>query len=305
MKLERPLVSIDTETTGPKPECDRVIEVGLVVLRPDGTRTPLRWLINPGCPIPAESTAIHHITDAQVAGAPRFEEVAYEIAVALIDVDLVGYNLRAFDIPILKREFEMAGRPWPFDGHVYDAFVVFKEREPHKLTTAMRRYVGRELVDAHSAVADAEATLDVSLAQIALYPDLAAMDFAALELASGGRRPDWATELGHLRWRDDGDLYIAFGKHDGRKLIDMDDGFLRWITGKDFPEDVKDLVWAVRRGDRPRAPGAPALPEQRDSDDPDDCDDCDDDWFPDPATFEASPTLAPAPGTPAFDDIPF
>lgn len=305
MKLKRSLVSIDTEATGPKPDHDRVIEVGLVVLRPDGTRTSLRWLINPGCPIPADATAVHHITDAHVEAAPRFEEVARELAEALTGADVTGFNIRGFDLPILKREFELACVPWPCEGAaIIDTFFIFKERERHSLAHATRRFCGREHVNAHTAVADADAALDVLFGQIEHYPDLAEMSLAELDVASGGRRPDWATELGHLRWRDDGDLYIAFGKHEGRKLIDLDDGFLRWVASKDFPADVKDLVWRVRRGERPRAPNAPPLPPgPPDSDDPDDCDD---DWSPDPATFEASPTLAPAPGTPAADDdIPF
>lgn len=313
MKLLRPLVSIDTEATGPAPEFDRVIEVGLVTLRPDGSSAESRWLINPGRPIPADATAVHHITDADVAAAPRFEEVAHAIAEALRGCDLTGFNIRGFDLTILKREFERAHVAWPCeDAHVIDSFFIFKERERHSLAHAVRRYCGREHVDAHTAVADAYGALDVLLGQIEHYADLRELDIAALDIASGGRRPDWATELGHLRWREDGDLYIAFGKHEGKRLVDMDDGFLRWITGKDFPSDVKDLVWAVRRGDRPRAPGAPALPEQRDSDDPDDCDD----FF---SVAEQEPVgLRPAPAQarrldinafastqPGDDDIPF
>ena len=311
MNLSRPLVSLDVESTGPQPETDRVIELGLVVLRPDGARERLRWLLNPGRPIPADAAAVHHITDAHVAGAPRFEEVAEEIAAHLRGVDLVGYNLRAFDLPILRREFEHAGVAWPCEGaHVIDGYVLFKEHEPHKLSTAVRRYLNRDLVDAHSAVADADATLDVVLAQIELYDDLRGLDLAALDVASGGRRPDWATELGHLRWKPDGDLYVAFGRNEGRKLIDMEDGFLRWIISKDFPSDVKEFAWCVRRGERPRAPGAPSLEERVDSDDPDDCDDFFSVAEQEPVGLGSTPArarrldiaaLAPA----AEDDIPF
>lgn len=263
MKLQRPLVSIDTEATGPAPEFDRVIEVGLVTQHPNGSSSESRWLINPGRSIPADATAVHHITDADVAAAPRFEEVAHAIAEALRGCDLTGFNIRGFDLTILRREFERAGVAWPCDGaHVIDTLFIFKERERHSLAHAVRRFCGREHADAHTAVADARGALDVLFGQLEHYADLREMDLAALDVASGGRRPDWATELGHLRWRDDGDLYVAFGRNEGRKLIDMEDGFLRWIISKDFPSDVKALVWAVRRGERPRAPGAPSLEER-------------------------------------------
>lgn len=274
MNLTRPLVALDIESTGPKPETDRVIELGIVRLTPDGERTVRRWLIHPGREIPADSTAVHGITDADVAHAPRFEAVAGEIAIALAGCDLTGYNLRAFDIPLLRREFELAAVPWPCEGaKTIDTYVVFKEREKRDLANAVRFYCHREHANAHSATSDAEAALDVLLGQLAHYADLP-RDLAALDLASGGRRPDWATELGHLRWRDDGDLYVAFGRHDGRMLWEMDDGFLSWVLRNDFPADVKALVRAVlydRR--RPRAPGALPLPaEPAPGDDPDDFD---------------------------------
>lgn len=302
LALTRPLVAIDCEATGPDQAHDRALEVAAVALRPDGSRTPRRWLLHPGRPIPPESTAVHHITDADVAGAPAFEAVAGEIAEALTGVDLVGYNLRAFDIPLLREEFRRAGIAWAPSGAVLDAYVIFKGRERHTLGTAVRWYCGRELVDAHSAVADAEAALDVLLAQVERYPDLP-RDLAALDLASGGRQADWATELGHLRWRHDGDLYIAWGRHDGARLVDMDDGFLRWVLRSDFPADVQAFVRDVQRGTHPRAPGAPPLPPAPvESDDPDDDwgdDDCDDGAM-------AAPFLTPAvPEGAADDDIPF
>lgn len=268
--LTRPLVALDIEATGPKPETDRVIELGLVRLAPDGARTVRRWLINPEREIPAESTKVHGITDAMVQGAPLFEVVAGDIALVLAGCDLTGFNLRAFDIPILRREFERADQPWPCDGaSVVDSYVVFKERERRDLANAVRFYCHREHTNAHSAVSDAEAALDVLRGQLAYYADLP-RSVDELDRASGGKQPDWATELGHLRWRPDGDLYVAFGRNEGNRLIDMDDGFLRWVLDRDFPADVKALMREVLHGGRPRAPGAPALPDDGPSDDPDD-----------------------------------
>lgn len=258
MNLSRPLVCLDIESTGPRPDTDRIVELALVVLRPDGSRTRHRWLVNPGCPIPADATAVHGITDEHVAAAPSFDMIAYEVAEALTDVDLTGYNLRAFDLPLLRAELDRSGFAWPCDGaRVVDSFVIFRERERHTLSTAVRRYCGRDLVGAHGAVADAEAALDVLLAQLGTYPDLAAMDLVALDIESGGQRPDWATPCGKVRWGDDGEAVIAFGKHNGRRLADVERGFLAWVMRSEFPADVKGLVARAMRGERVRRPAPP------------------------------------------------
>lgn len=128
LALARTLACVDIEATGPQPEADRAVEVAVVRLAPDGTRTALRWLINPERPIPADATAVHHITDEQVARAPTFAELAHEIAAALRDCDLCGYNLRAFDLPMLRAEFARARVEWTFNGAVVDAYVIFRER---------------------------------------------------------------------------------------------------------------------------------------------------------------------------------
>ncbi len=266
IQLTRPLVCFDIESTGIRPTTDRIIELALVHLDPDGTRTSRRWLVHPGCPIPAESTAVHKITDADVAGRPGFIDVAAEIALALTDVDLAGFNLRAFDVPMLRAEFERAGVAWPCAGaHVVDAFVIFREHETRKLADAVRLYCGRELLDAHSAVADAEATLDVLLAQLERYPDLP-QDIGALDQASGGRRPEWATECGRIRWGQTGDAVIAFGKNNGVRMLDVGANFLNWMLRNDFPRDVQDLCRAVLAGQRPRTPAPPPSAEPIDDD---------------------------------------
>lgn len=253
------IASIDTESTGTNPATDRVVEVGIVLRNLDGALTRLRWLVRPGYAIPADATAVHGITDADVATAPGFVDVAHEIADALRGAALVtGYNLRAFDIPILRAEFARAGVAWPLDGvPVVDSFVIFRERERHTLSTAVRRYCGRDLVGAHGAVADAEAALDVLSAQIALYPDLASMTPTELDVASGGRRPDWATECGRIRWDDAGHPVFAFGKANGQR-VSANAGFAGWIMRNDFPADVKDIVGRVLRGERVRAPAPPS-----------------------------------------------
>lgn len=259
LHLTRPLVCLDLETTGKSTTEDRVVEIGLVRLDPDGQRTSHRILLHPGRPIPAEASAVHGITDAMVIGAPGFVDVAPDLAVELSGVDLCGYNLRTFDLPVLRAEFGRADVVWPCDGaRVVDALVIFRERERHTLESAVRRYLRREHEGAHSAVADAEATLDVLLAQLAEYPDLP-RDLRELDLESGGRRPDWATDCGKVRWDDQGDAVLAFGKHAGARLVDQR-GFVAWMLRNDFPADVHALCRAVLGGQRPRAPAPPTPP---------------------------------------------
>jgi len=253
--LRRPLVVLDLETTGTSVAEDRIVEIGLVRVDPTGTRTARAWRVNPGRPIPAAATAVHGIGDADVAGAPRFDELAEDLGAELAGVDLAGFNLRAFDLPLLRAEFARAGVAWPCDdAAVVDAFILFRERERHTLDRAVRLYCGREHRGAHRADADAAATLDVLLAQLAAYPDLP-RDVDGLAAASGGRRPDWATECGRLRWNADGELVLGFSKHAGARLCDVDAGFRAWVLKGDFPDDVKALVRRVQRGERPRMDG--------------------------------------------------
>lgn len=244
LEMDRPLVSIDVETTGTNPLTDRIVEVGLVQLALDGTRSEMRWLVNPGCPIPPDATAVHGITDEAVAHAPPFVDIATELAAALFGVDLCGFNLRALDIPILRAEFARTIIPWPCDGaRVIDVFHLYRARETRSLTDAVRFYTGRSHEGAHTAVADAAATLDVLRAQLGRYSDLPST-LPELDLVTGGRQADWATDCGRLRFNADGKVVIAFGKNAGVLLSEVDDGFLRWILSKDFPADVKKLARA-------------------------------------------------------------
>ena len=254
--LRRPLVVLDLETTGTVIAEDRIVEIGLVRLNPDGARRSSTWRVNPDMPIPPAATAVHGIDDAAVAFEPSLIELADELTQWLTGVDLAGFNARAFDVPFLRAEFARVGAPWPCeDAVIVDAFVIFRERERHTLDRAVRHYLGRVHAGAHSAGADAAATLDVLLAQLALYPDLP-RDVAGLAAESGGQRPDWATPCGRLRWDADGELVLGFSKHAGQRLARTDAGFRSWILRSDFPADVKDLVRRVARGERPRREGA-------------------------------------------------
>jgi DNA polymerase-3 subunit epsilon len=249
MDLTRPLASLDLETTGTDPATSRVVEVGIVKRYPDGREDSAVWVVNPGVPIPADASRVHGFTDEDVATVPTFASVAVAIAATLAGCDLVGFNLRTFDLPLLRAEFSRCGLAWPCDGaRVIDAFVIYREHERRDLASAVRFYCGREHVGAHGAVADAHAALDVALAQVDRYPDLAGLDVAALDVASGGRQPTWASDDGKLRWGDDGRVVWGFGKNAG-KPVASDRGFASWVLRNDFAADVKALVTRVLNGE--------------------------------------------------------
>lgn len=246
LPLTRPLACIDEETTGPDPESDRIVDFAVVKLMPDGRRESRSWRINPGCPIPPEATAIHGITDADVAGCPAFADVEGEIRESLCDCDVLTFNGRRFDIPLLKREFERVNIAWKPDGNI-DAFTIFKHHEHHKLTDAVRFYLGREHKGAHGAKADAEATIDVLLAQMERY----GLPGDVAELAKVGVDPSAATECGKIGWDANGDAVFRFGKEKGRRLVDAR-SFAGWVLRNDFPRDVKALCEKAVRGEAVR-----------------------------------------------------
>jgi DNA polymerase-3 subunit epsilon len=257
MILTRSIFSGDIESTGTDAERDRIVEFGGVKMDPDGSTREYRWLVNPGIPIPAGATAVHGISNDDVASAPSFAEVAEEIDAVLTDCDFVTFNGRKFDFPMLRAEFRRANVPWRFESAAHvDACEIFHRKEPRDLSAAVRFYLGREHVGAHGAVADARAALEIMHAQLERYPDVGAMTLEELGRYSSGRRPDWATEDGKIRWDDDGYPTYAFGKHKGTRVVD-ELGFARWMLRNDFAEDTKSLVSRVIRGEKVRREEAP------------------------------------------------
>lgn len=171
--LERPLVFMDLETTGVSPVADRIVELSMIKVHPDGRRETMTRRVNPGMPIPPESSRIHGITDGDVAGAPLFAHIADEILAFIGGADLAGFNIVRFDLPILHRELAVADRHLEMEGRaVVDAQVIYHRRVPRDLAAAYRFYCGKELVGAHTAQADIEACLEVLDAELAAYPDL-------------------------------------------------------------------------------------------------------------------------------------
>ncbi len=244
LKLDRPLVIFDIESTGVTPGRDRIVELAVLKINPDGTQNSVVRRINPEMPIPPSSTAIHGISDADVANAPTFGVIAANFARYLEGCDLGGYNVVNFDIPMLEYEFKRAGVPFSMEGRrVVDAYNIFCKLYPRTLTAAYKFFCGRELVDAHSADADTAATWEVLMGQLEKHPEIP-RDMDQLAAFCNNADPDALDRNRRFKWRD-GEVIVNFGKNAGRPLKEIataDPGFLRWIIRSDFPDDVKKIA---------------------------------------------------------------
>ena len=173
LQLTKPLAFIDLETTGVNLGTDRIIEIAIVKVLADGTRTTKRKLINPGMPIPKASSDVHGITDEMVKDAPSFSQVAQELKQMLDGCDLGGYNSNRFDIPLLVEEFLRAQVEFDMKGRrLIDVQQIFYKMEPRTLSAAYQFYCQKSLENAHSAEADVVATVEILEAQVKRYPEL-------------------------------------------------------------------------------------------------------------------------------------
>ena len=246
LALDRPLVCVDLEATGVWVERDRVVQIAVARICPDGTSTSWSSLVNPQQPIPPAVTAIHGISDAMVASAPTFAQLAPTVAACLSDCDLAGYNIERFDRRLLAAEFRRAGMENPTAGaRVIDAYAIFVRQESRSLEAALRFYgVEEGLIDrqAHDASSDVTATVAVLVAQLDTYPEVP-KTVNELHAWLYPRDPQWIDADGKLVWRD-GIATVAFGTQAGTPLVDLattDRGFLEWVLRKNFSDEVKTI----------------------------------------------------------------
>lgn len=267
IELKRPLVVFDLETTGLFPRRDRIIEIAAVKMNPDGTEERLEHLVNPGIPIPPETTAIHGVDDATVRRCPTFAELADEIYAFFEGCDIAGFNSDRYDIPCLESEFLRVGRN--FSAAVVnriDVQRIYHRMEPRDLSTAVTFYCGRPHEGAHGALADAVATRDVLAAQLARanapdgaggrYAELKGKGIAEIDSYLVPHDPLNADRNGMFRWRD-GVLYVNFGKKKGeplKRIMLKEPNFLKWILKGDFDTDVKAIAVDALEGRLPPPP---------------------------------------------------
>ena len=258
LKTDRPLAFFDIESTGTNVRADRIIDLAVVKLHPDGRREEHTFRVNPERPIPVEASAVHGIYDKDVKDCPTFKQVASKVATVFEGCDLGGYNILRFDIPMLCEEFTRAGVPFIAEGRrVVDPQRIFHQREPRDLTAALRFYCGELHLGAHGALDDVLATIQVLEGQFGKYADLP-QDIEALNDYCNPRDPSWADQTGKLKWVA-GELTINFGAKQGQKLRELaqsDTGYLRWILQKNFPRDTTEIVSNALKGKFPPAPAA-------------------------------------------------
>jgi DNA polymerase-3 subunit epsilon len=255
IKLDRPLCVFDLEATGVDVNQDRIVDICVLRREPDGTETVFSSLIDPGVPIPPEATAIHHITDAMVAGQPTIRDLAPQIVSLFAGADLSGFNAARYDIPLLAAELKRAGVEWPGEGRrVVDAFVIFQRKERRDLTAAYKFYCGKEHAGAHRAEADVRATAEILFAQAAHYADLP-KDMEGLHAFCSAIDPSRVDAEGKFVWKN-GDAAFGFGnKHKGKSLRQVqreDPGYIDWMVNKgNFSPEVIRLCREAQAGNFP------------------------------------------------------
>ena len=257
LKLARPLVVFDIESTGTSPRRDRVIELAAIMVSPDGAEERRCWLLNPTIPIPPETTAIHGITDEIVKDCPTFADKASEIFAFFEGCDLSGFNADRFDIPCLEEEFARVGMNFAASARKHvDVQRIYHKMEPRDLTAAVKFYLGRPHEGAHGAEADTAATLEVLKAQMMRYPGLPKTADEMDEYLVP-HDPLNADRNGMLRWKN-GELTVNFGKKKGESLTKLmlnEPNYLRWIVKGDFDSEVRMIVKdLLENGRLPPAP---------------------------------------------------
>ena len=255
LNLSKRLVFFDLETTGTDVEKDRIVEIAMIVFEPIpfGQTPPVEKVIrlNPVIPIPATATAIHGITDADVADCLLFEEVACEVADLFDGADVCGHNAANFDVPLLEAEMHRAGIEFGVGGVVVDTLRLFQGLLGHTLSEALEFYTGDTHEGAHDALSDVVATVRVLDGMIARH----GLPGVPEEIVAMPPSPDWVDQDGKFRWDDAGEAIFSFGaKTRGRTLRDVtgtDAGFLDWMLSKDFSDEVKTIVRGALRGEFP------------------------------------------------------
>jgi len=287
LNLKRPLAFFDLEATGTNVGVDRIVEISVIKLHPDGSEEVKTWRVHPGMPIPLESSLIHGIYDEHIAGEKQFKELAQEVADFMHESDLAGYNSNKFDIPMLAEEFLRAGVSFDLDNrHFVDVQNIFHQMEQRTLKAAYQFYCDKQIINAHSAEADTRATMEVLLAQLERYADTewedkkgnkskpVVNDVEGLHKFTNLNRPvDFA---GRMAYNEEGEEVFNFGKHKGKRVEDVfnvEPSYYSWMMQGDFPlytkrklEEIYTRWNAKRIAERPakveQPKPAPAAPKQ-------------------------------------------
>jgi DNA polymerase III subunit epsilon len=247
LTLTRPLVFFDLETTGINVSKDRIVELCILKVMPDGEEILKTWRINPTIPIPEKASKVHGIYDNDVKEKPTFAQLAREISVFIDNSDLAGYNSNKFDVPLLLEEFLRADIDFDIKKRrLIDVQVIFFKKEPRTLSAAYRFYCEKDLENAHSAEADVMATYEVLKSQIDRYSDLKCDIAQISKFSSQMNTADFA---GMVIFNDKNQEVFNFGKHKGvpvEEVFQKEPGYYSWIMNADFPLYTKKVLTAVK-----------------------------------------------------------
>lgn len=247
LNLRKPIIFFDLETTGTDISKDRIVEICYIKIFPDGREVEYTKRINPGMHIPEVASAVHGIYDEDVKNCPLFKDVAKEIANEFAGCDVAGFNSNRFDLPLLAEEFLRAQVDIDLSRlDAIDVQVLYHKREPRTLTAAYKFYCGKNLEDAHSALADTRATYEVLKAQLDHYADME-NDMSALSKESSfTNNVDFA---GRMVYDENGCEVFNFGKYKGMPVdavLDRDPGYYGWMMNGDFTLNTKQVLTRIK-----------------------------------------------------------
>lgn len=251
LNLNIPLVFFDLETTGVQVAKDRIVEISVFKVYPNGNKESKTWLVNPTVPIPKETTAVHGITNEKVANEPTFKELANEIKQMMEGCDLAGYNSNKFDIPLLAEEFLRVDVDFDFKKiKAVDVQNIFHKLEKRTLTAAYKFYCKKDLENAHSAEADTLATYEILEAQIEKYEELENNVSFLSDFSKRGVNVDMA---GFIIMNEENQECFSFGKYKGKtvqNVLETNPGYFSWIQQADFPLYTKKILNELRLKDK-------------------------------------------------------
>ena len=247
LKLTKPICFFDLETTGVNVAKDKIVEISILKVFPNGNKESKTWLVNPERPIPAETTAVHGITDEKVANEPTFKELSSSIYEMIKGCDLGGFNSNRFDIPLLAEELLRADIDFDMkNSSAVDVQTIFHKMEKRTLEAAYKFYCDKNLDNAHSAEADTMATYEVLKAQLSKYEELENdINF----LADFSSHRDFADFAGFIGYNKEGEEVFNFGKHKGtlvEEVLDKEPGYFGWLLNADFPLYTKKVLTRVK-----------------------------------------------------------
>ena len=253
LKLDRPLVFFDLETTGVQIATDRIVEISILKVYPNGNRESWTKLVNPEIEIPKEASDIHGITNEKVVNEPKFSELAAKVSTMIDGCDLAGFNSNRFDIPLLAEEMLRAKVNFDMqDRKAIDVQVIFHKKEQRNLSAGYEFYCGKTLDRAHSAEADTLATFEILEAQLEKYDDIESDVNFLSDFSSHQQRADFA---GFILYDDNMEEVFSFGKYKGRKVADVlreNPGYYSWMQNADFPLYTKKILEGVKNKMNPK-----------------------------------------------------